>query len=261
MLGSPRRLLQEIAAAGLMVPALGQSVLGQAGSAAAQLVATPAALIRGTRTALEFLPRVDALISELADTVARISTLVAEVEPVPARVGTVIRKVERLVDRVGPVLVRVDTAVTGAEGVLAQVGAITDEVTPVARRVSELMDELEPVLQGLASLEPAVVERLTVLIEDAGLLLAGARALGGDLVDDATSTLQRLPSLLDDVEGRVLPSVASLEGLVPVVAQLGVHVVSLNEVVADVGALLAGIPGSARLLKRGERPRPAAADR
>ena len=53
------------------------------------------------------------------------------------------------------------------------------------------------------------------------------------------------------MEERLLPALASLEQLVPVVEHLGVQVDHLDATVADVGAMLGGIPGAARLLKRG----------
>lgn len=112
---------------------------------------------------------------------------------------------------------------------------------------------LQPAVQALAALDAGTITRL---VADLSLLTGGVRQLDPSLLDDATATVRAVPQLISTVESELLPALASLEGLVPVVAQLGVQVDNLDSAVADVGSLLGGIPGAARLLKRGERPKP-----
>lgn len=61
------------------------------------------------------------------------------------------------------------------------------------------------------------------------------------------ATVRKIEPLLEDVVA-LLPMLATLP---PTIEKLAVQVDHLDQTVADVGALLQGIPGAARLLKRG----------
>ncbi|MCW2778707.1 MAG: hypothetical protein JWN17_2432 [Frankiales bacterium] len=228
----------------------------------------PEAGLATARLLLGLPARLDDLLEELVVDVARLSAVLAAVEPLPAVLGQVLRQAAGVVEDLGPVaasaaavvgeirplVLDVGATVAGAGAGLQEVVRLTASVAGVEERIRRVVTDLEPLLSALAALDPALPSHLASVLADAVPLLAGVRDLPQDLLDEALATLRRLPSLLDDVEGRVLPSVESLEGLVPVVAQLGVGVGNLNVVVADVGALLGGIPGASRLVRRGERP-------
>jgi hypothetical protein len=72
-------------------------------------------------------------------------------------------------------------------------------------------------------------------------------------VDQAVAAVRGLPEVIHRLEHQVLPTVRSLAGIVPVVDRLSANVDGLHDVVSDVGALISGIPGTSRLLRRGER--------
>jgi uncharacterized protein YoxC len=140
--------------------------------------------------------------------------------------------VEELVTELAAVTARLDALLGTAErlaarveGVVGRAEAATHVVDEVIEAVSETVGRIQPVL---ARLEPA-------------------------LVDDAVAAVRQLPDVLGRLEEQVLPTVRSLGGLVPVVDRLNANVDGLHDIVSDVGALLSGIPGSARLLRRGER--------
>jgi len=144
------------------------------------------------------------------------------------------------------------TLVEGIESVLEQAthvatraARIADRAEPIADRIEALLDRAEVVpdrIDALLDRSSAVADAVTALVADANATLAQVRpTLDAGLVQDVVD---------------LLPALRSLEQLVPVVSQLGAQVDNLDRTVADVGALLGGIPGAARLLKRGETTRP-----
>jgi hypothetical protein len=174
---------------------------------------------------------VEPLIEQLGSVATRALALLDDVEDIPQRIRTLLARAEAITTGVDGVMARADEAVARATAAIAGV---------------------EPAVAVLAALELSVLETLSPLIADLGAVLAGLRALDPSLVDDGISVVRAVPELMTTVDQKLLPALASLEGLVPVVAQLGVHVDHLD---GTVGALVAGIPGAARLLKRGTNPR------
>ena len=148
-------------------------------------------------------------------------TLVEGIESVIEQATRVATRAAAVVDRAEPIAGRIEALLDRAEDVPDRIDALLVRSGAVADEVHALVASLSPAAAALADLEPAVVSRLL-----------------GDVVE-------------------LLPALRSLEQLVPVVGQLSVQVDNLDRTVADVGALLGGIPGAARLLKRGETSRPA----
>ncbi|MFN2539011.1 MAG: hypothetical protein ABR549_12820 [Mycobacteriales bacterium] len=145
------------------------------------------------------------------------------------------------------------TLVEGIESVLAQ-------ATHVATRAAVIADRAEPIadrIEALLDRAETVPDRIEELLDRSATIAAALQSV----VADATTTLAAVKppvdaGLVQEVVD-LLPALRSLEQLVPVVSQLGTQVDNLDRTVADVGALLGGIPGAARLLKRGETTRPA----
>jgi ABC-type transporter Mla subunit MlaD len=141
--------------------------------------------------------------------------------------------------------------VTGVDHLITQ-------LNQVAARALALLDVAEPVAERVA----ATVERADAVAADVEALVARAGAIT-DEADAATAqaaaTITRIQPLLDEL-APLLQTVGSLEreklvGLVEslpaVLEKLAAQVDNLDRTVADVGALLQGIPGAARLAKRG----------
>ncbi len=196
----------------------------------------------------------DTVLGRLMGTVAPLVrlplTLVQAVEPLIENLSAVAVRALKLLDDVDGIPDRIREVLERADG-------LTTGVDTVVGDAATTLGKVQPAVEVLAGLDLAVLATITPLLNDLGLLLAGVRRLDPALVDDATGAVRSLPQLINTIEAELLPALASLEGLVPVVAQLGVHVHHLDGTVADVGALLAGIPGAARLLKRGNTPKAA----
>lgn len=193
-------------------------MLGHLTGTVAPLVRLPLALVHGLEPLLE----------NLSSVAVRALRLLDDVEDIPGRIREVLDRAD----------------------------AITTHVEVVVAEAAEAITSVQPAVAVLADLDLEVLSAITPLLRDLGVLLAGARALDPSLVTAGTQAVHGVPVLIRTVESELLPALAKLEALVPVVAQLGVHVDHLDGTVADVGALLAGIPGAARLLKRGNTPRP-----
>jgi hypothetical protein len=209
----------------------------------------------------------DQVVSGIAQSVDRVSALLDEVETLIGRVGVAVSRAETVLDEVegtaagaAEVLEDVRPVVAGAADTLVEAGTaagranqLTGEAGAIASRGSVVVDDLETVARQLVDADLAAVSGLAALLDDLRTLLAGVRAMDRVIVDDATTVVRALPTVLDRLDGEVLPALTALEGLVPVVAQLGVRVENLNDVVADVGTLISGIPGTGRLLRRAEK--------
>ncbi len=200
-----------------------------------QLAGAVGPLVRLPLTAVHSLEH---LVEQLSTVATRALLLLDAVDSLPARIDVVLTNAELLSARL--------------EGVLVTAEALTRKVNRIATDAAGTLASVQPAVAAIGALPAAAVAGL---VEDLGALLAGARELDPGLVGEATGAVRAVPALMEVVETDLLPALAQLEGLVPVVAQLGVQVDHLDGTVADVGALLGGIPGAARLLKRGERPR------
>lgn len=143
---------------------------------------------------------------------------------------------------------------------LEGIESVLEQATHVATRAARIADRAEPItdrIEALLDRAEGVPDRIDALLVRSTGIAGAVQAL----VQEATATLNAVQPAVDaglvqDVL-ELLPALRSLEQLVPVVSQLGVQVDNLDRTVADVGALLGGIPGAARLLKRGETTRPA----
>jgi hypothetical protein len=198
-------------------------VLGQLAGAVGPLIRLPLTVVHGLEPLLE----------QLGSVATRALALLDDVEDIPQRIRTLLAQAEAITTGVDEVMVKADEAVARATAAIAGV---------------------EPAVKVLAALELSVLETLSPLIADLGAVLAGLRALDPALVDEGIGVVRALPELMTTFDATLLPALASLEGLVPVVAQLGAHVDHLDGTVVS---LVAGIPGAARLLKRGNTPRQA----
>ena len=144
-------------------------------------------------------------------------------------IGQVIGSVVPMVRLPLTLLEAIESLVTQVQHEVTRTAAVVDQVEPTPARVDALVGQAED-----------VTARLGAVVGQAEQLLAS--------VDPAV-----LQALL--LEGsQLLPRLATLEELVPVVAKLGEQVDSLNRSVGEVAALLGGIPGAARLVKRGAGP-------
>ena len=204
------------------------------GSAAVRL--DPIALLDGLAglpASLARLPRmfdgVELLIAGVGTLLGRVEVVLAGVEETLASVGPVVAAASTAVDRVPPLLDSVSSAVD-------RVPPLLDSVSSAALRVDELVVESDRIRASIA-----------VLADGLAPVLAG---IDPALVANLDRALVSLGPVLGRLDDEVIPAVTSLEALVPAVDALNTQVQQLQVVVGEVGAMLGGIPGAARLRKR-----------
>ncbi len=172
------------------------------------------------RLPVTLLEGIESVLQQLTSVVTRAAVVLEAIEGMPQRVSAVLDEAERVPARIDAVLAKTDRLTKKVDQISKQVDSVVAEAT-------RTLAALQPAVAAVAELEPGLI---TSLVEEAA---------------------QGVPLLLTAVEERLLPALASLEQLVPVVEHLGMQVDHLDATVADVGAMLGGIPGAARLLKRG----------
>jgi hypothetical protein len=204
--------------------------------------------------------RAETVLDEVEGTAAGAAEALGDVRPLVTGAADVLGGVRPVVVGAAEVLDDVRPVVAGAAEALVEIGTaagranqLTDDAAGISGRASAVVDDLDGIVRQLVDADLAAVSGLAALLDDLRTLLAGIRAMDRVIVDDATTVVRALPTVLDRLDSEVLPALTALEGLVPVVAQLGVRVENLNDVVADVGTLISGIPGTGRLLRRAEK--------
>ena len=161
--------------------------------------------------------------------------------------------IDKLLGSVVPIARLPLTLVEGIESVIEQATHIATRAAVIADRAEPITDRIEALLDRAES----VPERIDALLDRSERVAQEVHALVKDLTETLAAVRPAVDAGLVQEVLDLLPALRSLEQLVPVVSQLGGQVDNLDRTVADVGALLGGIPGAARLLKRGETARPA----
>lgn len=198
------------------------------------------------------LDEVGDLLADLRGSAARVRALLDELERIPATVDALLGQVDAVLTEVRPLPSQVDAVLAAVRPIPGQVqqvlhdaGGVVADARVLPQRVTAVLDDVEVAVTG--------VQPTLAVLQQAQALLTAMSALDPALADDVTRLLRTLPPIMERVDEQVLPAVAALEGLVPVVAKLSVTVDNLDHQVVEVGSLLGGIPGAGRLLKRGER--------
>lgn len=205
-------------------------------------------------------PRVIAVLDEVEEVLGQIQPVVPRVERVLVTVEAIPPRVDELIGQIGQVPPKVDALLAEigdvppqVQALLDRVGAITPQVEALLGTVAEIVDAVRPVLTAATKHTKGAgiaIGHVQKLIDEADPILSAAVQIDPRVIDSIVPVLQNAEVVL--AQTVKLDAVASLEGLVPVVERLSVVVDNLNEQVVEVGALLGGIPGAARLLKRGD---------
>jgi uncharacterized protein YoxC len=206
-------------------------VLDKVVGSVAPIVRLPVTLVAGIESLLSDLTTVAARAGAIIDSIegmpGRVEKVLAVAEPAAARIEALVTRAEAVPDRIDAVLDQATALTARIDTVLRKAEGITKKVDVVVGDAAATLKQVQPAVEALGAVEPGLI---TSLVEEAA---------------------QGVPLLLDAVEHKLLPALAQLEQLVPVVEHLGEQVDHLDATVADVGAMLGGIPGAARLLKRG----------
>jgi uncharacterized protein YoxC len=168
------------------------------------------------------------LVSVVNTTVARVAKTADAAAALPDQVAKVIRQTEQLPHRVARVIEQSEHLPGQAVVVIERAGGVFDRATHLVTEIDGMPERLRPLVEALADLDPGVATQLGHLIPTIG-------------------------PLLSRLEDEVIPSVASLQSLVPVVELLHLNVGELQTVVAEVGKLIGSVPGASLLRRRAER--------
>ena len=169
-------------------------------------------------------------------------------------------RVQKIVTAAELIVVQVTTVTAEAEAVVAQVertraaaAIVVADVSVVAERDTELVARLQPVLAAVSDIDPDLVRTLTAVLDRLQPLLGAASALNADVPVEAAQLLHRSLPLLEQMDKLVLPLLAEMRAAVPDVREILPVVRRLEPVMVDVETRIAGLPGPARLRRRGER--------
>jgi ABC-type transporter Mla subunit MlaD len=203
--------------------------------------------------------RVEEVVGRVDGVVDRADQVMGRVDEVTAGVDGVVGRADGVLGRVGEVTTTAGSAVADVQGVVADassvVGSATTAISEVRGAVRDGNAAIAAANETVQAAQPSVrqLAEITEALHRLEPLLDGLKDVDPAVGRDAATVVRALPPLLQRVDERVLPAVAALESLVPVVHTLHDNVNQLQTVVNDVGTLLSGLPGASRLLKRGGR--------
>jgi hypothetical protein len=161
-------------------------------------------------------------------TLTRVAKTADAAATLPGRVAKVIEQTEHLPHRVVKVIEQSEHLPGRAVVVIERAGGVFESATHLVSEIDGMPERLRPLVEALSDLDPGVATQLGHLIPTIG-------------------------PLLSRLEDEVIPSVASLQSLVPVVELLHLNVGELQAVVAEVGKLIGSMPGASLLRRRAER--------
>jgi hypothetical protein len=180
----------------------------------------------------------------------------AAVEQIPAlllRVDSVITAIELLIVRAGTVTDEAHQVVARVERTRAEAALVVQAAADLEKVADGLLAELQPLLAAVVEVDPGLVRAVTRLMDQAQPLLAVAGALDPNTAAEAADLLTLSRPLVEQISPLVLPLLREMRAAVPDVRDILPVVQRLEPVMVDVETRIAGLPGAARLRKRGER--------
>ncbi len=193
-----------------------------------ELVGLPLALTRSALLVPGLVTQASRILEDIAGIVAATEELLSVVSTTLTRVAKTADAAATLPRRVAKVIEQTEHLPGRAVVVIERAGGVFDSATHLVTEIDGMPERLRPLLEALAGLDPGVATQLGHLIPTIG-------------------------PLLSRLEDEVIPSVASLQSLVPVVELLHLNVAELQAVVAEVGKLIAIVPGASLLRRRPDR--------
>ncbi|MFC3688526.1 hypothetical protein [Aquipuribacter hungaricus] len=199
------------------------------------------------------IPRPDRLLSELVSSgtdlvgtafglVGRVDALLSRVEGVVSRIDTVATEAQGLLARVDLVVADAERAVTGVDAVRSAAAEQVEHVDRVATAASRTRDSAQGLVERagglLVQVEPVAAKALPAVTQLVD-------AFGTQEVDAAKGLVDRLPELLQSVEGDILPMLRQLD-------HVGPDVHSLLDTVQDLRLMVEGLPGMGFVRRRAE---------
>ncbi len=176
----------------------------------------------------EGLPAAVAAVVEQTEALpGRLVQMLEQTEALPGRVVHVLEQTETLPRRVAHLLEQSEVLPGQAVVVIERASGVFDGATDLIAEIDGLPAQLRPLVTALAELDPGVATQLGHLIPTLG-------------------------PLLTRLEEEVIPSVMSINSLVPVVELLHRNVDELSSVVSQMGKLISSVPGASMLRRRAD---------
>ena len=192
------------------------------------LLGLPFALTRSALLVPGLVTQASRILEDIAGIVGATEELLAVVNATLTRVAKTADAAAALPHRVAKVIEQTEHLPGQAIVVIERAGGVFDSAAHLVTEIDGMPERLRPLVEALADLDPGVATQLGRLIPTIG-------------------------PLLTRLEDEVIPSVASLQGLVPVVELLHLNVGELQAVVAEVGKLIGSVPGASLLRRRADR--------
>lgn len=193
-----------------------------------ELAGLPLAMTRSALLVPGLVTQASRILDDIAGIVAATEELLAVVNATLTRIAKTADAAATLPHRVAKVIEQAEHLPGQAVVVIERAGSVFESATHLVTEIDGMPQQLRPLVEALAELDPGVATQLGRLIPTIG-------------------------PLLTRFEDEVIPSVASLQGLVPVVELLHLNVGELQAVVAEVGRLIGSVPGASLLRRRAER--------
>ena len=173
---------------------------------------------------------------QLPSLVGRVVAIVGEVEGLVERFYVVSVDAAEVVARLDYTRAEAEQAIAGAE--------------ELRRRAEHLIDAIEPLIAVAGEIEVDLLRAAAAQLQP---LVGALTEADLNLARDVAELVGRSRPLIDQVETLIMPFVRELRLAIPDVREILPVVQRLEPVMVDVETRIAGLPGSGRMRKRGER--------
>ena len=167
----------------------------------------------------------------------------------PGRAVRLVDRVEGLVDRLQALLDAVEATAARAEELSARAGVVAGEADRVLGLSGAVAADARGLVAGAAETQEAVATLIAAYEPTLSVLQPTLTRLAETVdpreVEAAVALVDRLPPLLDSVDGDILPLLGRLNQMAP-----DLHAVL--EAVDDIRRTVAGLPGVGLLKRRGD---------
>lgn len=175
------------------------------------------------------------------------------------QIPNLVADTQAILDAFRLLLHRIDTisahaAVTldSADVTCTDAAASVRGVQQLEKQVTVLLDRCEPLLGAVTAIDPALVRATNDLVARLQPLLTAVTAVDAEAPAQAAALLSRSGPLLDQIDATLMPLLGELHDAVPDVRGILPVVRRLEPVMVDVETRIAGLPGAARLRRRGQ---------
>ncbi len=161
-----------------------------------------------------------------------------------------ITEAESVAARWNVAAVKAVRAAEGVDGVRAEAEVLLRTAEAMRVRAEELIDAVEPLVTVAGEIEIDMLKNAAARLQP---LLGALGSVDVALPADVADIIGRTRPLIEQVESIVLPLIHEARAAIPDVREILPVVQRLEPVMVDVETRIAGLPGSGRMRKRGEK--------